>query len=163
MDKFCEVCGNKLEPKFLELEGMIPFCPKCNDYRFPKFNCAVSMIILNPDETKMLYVKQYHTGKNRLVAGYVNIGETLEHAVYREMGEEIGRFPSSIRFNKSSYWNNSNSLLANFICKLTTEELCTNSEIDEYEWVLIDEAREKIKEAKLAKIFVDSYLTSIGK
>ena len=163
MDKYCGICGQKLELKFLELEGMIPFCECCNDYRFPKFNCVVSMIILNPDETKMLYVKQYGTGKNRLVAGYVNIGEALEHAVYREMGEEIGRIPSFVKFNMSSYWKKSNSLIVNFITKLTTENLNTNEEIDEFEWVSIEDAKEKIKEAELAKVFVNNYLDNIKK
>ena len=163
MKKYCEFCGTLLEKKFLLNEGMIPFCQCCGDYRFPYFNTAVSMIILNPDKNKLLYVKQYGTGKNRLVAGYVNKGEELEHAVYREMGEEIGRFPKNIKFNKSQYFEKSNSLIANFICELTTEELNCNEEIDEYEWVDIDEAFNKIREAKLAKIFVEKYLKEINK
>lgn len=161
MANYCEICGNKLELRFLELEGMIPFCNKCNDYRFPYFNTAVSMIILNPDETKMLFVKQYGTGRNRLVAGYVNKGEALEHAVYREMGEEIGRFPTMIKFNQSSYFKKSNSLLVNFITKLTTEELLTNAEIDSYEWVSLDEAKDKIKEASLSSQFVNNYFNNL--
>ena len=79
MANYCEKCGNKLELKFLELEGMIPFCNKCNDYRFPYFNTAVSMIIVNPDETKMLYVKQYGTGKGR----DIHINETEQKAQTR--------------------------------------------------------------------------------
>ena len=154
---YCINCGSKLEKKFLKLEGMIDFCPNCNDYVFRRTNVAVSMIILNPEETKMLYIKQYGTGKNRLVAGYTNPGESLEHTVYREMGEEIGRYPSKIEFNMSKYFAPSDTLIANFICKLTSEYVNPNEEIDEYEWVDLDFAKEKIKHAKLAKIFVDSY------
>ncbi|MCR5350368.1 MAG: NUDIX domain-containing protein [Acholeplasmatales bacterium] len=163
MKKYCEECGTLLEKKFLVNEGMIPYCSKCMEYRFPYFNTAVSMIILNPENTKMLYVKQYGTGKNRLVAGYLNKGENLEHAVYREMGEEIGRFPKSIKFNHSQYFAKSNSLIVNFICELTTEELNCNEEIDEYEWVTIEDSLEKIKDASLAKIFVLKYLKDNNK
>ena len=157
---YCEKCGTKLEKKFLKLEGMVPYCNTCKDYRFPKFNSAVSMIILNPDETKTLYVKQYGTGKFRLVAGYLEYGESLEHAVYREMSEEIGRIPTSIKFNASKYFEPSGTLMNNFICKLTTEELNTNDEIDEYEWVSIDEMEEKIRPARLAHQFVKIYLAN---
>ncbi|UKI49289.1 MAG: NUDIX domain-containing protein [Clostridium sp.] len=35
-----------------------------------------------------------------LVAGYVNIGESLENAVKREIKEEVGLDVISLRFNK---------------------------------------------------------------
>ncbi len=154
---YCSKCGNKLEKKFLRLEGMIDFCSNCNEYVFEKTNVAVSMIILNPSETKTLYIKQYGTNKFRLVAGYTNKGESLEHTVYREMGEEIGRYPSSISFNMSKFFEPSNTLIANFICKLTSEEIFPNEEIDYYEWIDLDDAIDKIKEARLAKVFVSEY------
>lgn len=154
---FCINCGQKLEKKFLLNEGMINYCTSCNEYVFDKTNVAVSMIILNPEETKMLYIKQYGTGKFRLVAGYTNKGESLEHTVYREMGEEIGRYPSNIEFNMSKYFEPSNTLIANFICKLTSMDIFPNEEIDEYEWIDLSEAEEKIVHAKLARVFVKEY------
>ena len=154
---YCTRCGSLLTKKFLKMEGMIHFCPFCNEYVFEKTNVAVSMIILNPEETKMLYIKQYGTGKFRLVAGYTNKGESLEHTVYREMGEEIGRYPASIEFNMSKYFEPSNTLIANYICKLTSMEVFPNEEIDEYEWIDLEDAQAKINHAKLAKIFVNEY------
>ncbi|MBO5542525.1 MAG: NUDIX domain-containing protein, partial [Acholeplasmatales bacterium] len=127
---YCSKCGNVLEKKFLEHEGMINFCKCCNEYVFDRTNVAVSMIILNPDETKMLFIKQYGKDKFILVAGYTNPGESLEHTVYREMGEEIGRYPKSIEFNMSKYFAPSNTLISNFICKLTSMDIFPNEEID---------------------------------
>lgn len=47
-------CGTKLEKKWLESEGKeIPYCPTCKDYRFPVFNTAVSMIVMNEDKDKI--------------------------------------------------------------------------------------------------------------
>lgn len=155
---YCIKCGNKLTKKFLEMEGMINYCPICNEYVFDKMNVAVSMIILNPDETKVLYIKQYGTGKFRLVAGYTNVTESLEHTVYREMGEEIGRYPSKIEYNMSKYFEPSNTLIANYICKLTSEAIFPNQEIDEYEWIPISLAEEMIQQAKLARVFVKEFL-----
>lgn len=162
-EMFCSNCGNKLEKKFLLNEGMINFCSNCNDFIFDKTNVAVSMIILNPDETKILYIKQYGTGKFRLVAGYTNKGESLEHTVYREMGEEIGRYPSKIEFNMSKYYEPSNTLISNFICHLTSEKIFPNEEIDSYEWIDIKDAKIKIRHAKLASVFVNEYLEKIKK
>ena len=49
---FCIKCGNELHLKHLDNEGMIPFCDKCNEYRFEQFNVAVSMVVLNKEMNK---------------------------------------------------------------------------------------------------------------
>ena len=83
----------------LENEGMIPFCPKCGQYRFPMYNVAVSMIVISRQTGRILLIKQYGRPSFILVAGYVNRTERLEHAVAREIKEETGMTVSSIRFN----------------------------------------------------------------
>jgi len=70
--KYCMECGTKLETKYLENEGVIPFCPNCNEFRFPIYSCAVSMEVLNPDKNKVVLIKQYGRDFNVLVAGYIN-------------------------------------------------------------------------------------------
>ena len=52
--KYCHECRSKLTEKELENEGIIPFCPKCNQYRFPMYNVAVSMIVINKETNKTL-------------------------------------------------------------------------------------------------------------
>ena len=155
---FCKICGNELKPKFLEYEGMIPYCNKCNDYRFDEFNSAVSMLIFNPDKTKILLIKQYNRDFFVLVAGYVTLGESLEHAVFREMGEEIGRIPCKYEFNESSYFAKSNTLISNFAVTLTSEDIFPNHEIDSYEWIKIEDAYDALKRANLAYKFYTDYM-----
>lgn len=159
---YCEKCGNELVPKFLEFEGMVPFCTKCNDYRFYNFNSAISVLIFNPDKTKILFIKQYNTDFYRLVAGYVNKGETLEHALYREMGEEIGRYPSKVEFNKSAYFAKSNTLISNFAVTLTCEDIFPNYEIDSYDWVDVSIAKELVRERKFTLDLLNNYLNKIA-
>ena len=112
--KYCHECGSKLTEKELENEGIIPFCPKCNQYRFPMYNVAVSMIVINKETNKILLVKQYRKPFYILVAGYVNRTEQLEHAVAREIKEETGMNVSSIKFNRTSFYEPSNVLMCNF-------------------------------------------------
>ena len=50
---YCRECGTKLVPRELENEGIVPYCPKCEQYRFPQYNVAVSMIVVN--EERMRY------------------------------------------------------------------------------------------------------------
>ena len=87
--KYCMHCGHKLDEKYLMGEGMVPYCPECQEFRFPVYNTAVSMIVMNKELDKVLLIKQYGRDSYILVAGYVNKGEDAEDAVKREIGEEL--------------------------------------------------------------------------
>ena len=88
IQKHCFECGTALIEKELENEGIVPYCPKCEQFRFPMYNVAVSMIVINEQTGKILLIKQYGRPHFVLVAGYVNRGEQVEQAVGREIKEE---------------------------------------------------------------------------
>ena len=157
--KFCQECGTKLIDKKLENEGMIPFCPKCKQYCFPTYNVAVSMIVINKQTNKILLIKQYGKPAYILVAGYVNRTEELEHAVAREIKEETGMTVSHIRFNRTRFFEPSNTLMCNFTAYVESDsELCINEEVDSYQWFTSEEARKNILPNSLASHFLNAYL-----
>ena len=49
IQKHCFECGTALIEKELEEEGIVPYCPKCQQYRFPMYNVAVSMIVVDEE------------------------------------------------------------------------------------------------------------------
>lgn len=151
-------CGSKLFLKELEHEGMIPYCSKCNEYRFPMFNVAVSVIILSYDLTKTLLIKQYNKDFYRLVAGYVNKGEAAEEALVREMEEEIGVKPIYYKLLKTSYFAKSNTLMVNFYAVVNTCDIKPNYEIDSYNWFSIRDAISALEDAKLAYSFYNNFI-----
>lgn len=157
--KYCYVCGEKLEEKECYncgvLDGLFPFCPKCGEFRFPFFNSAVSMVIFNKDCSKTLLIKQYGRDFNILVAGYVNKGETLETALERELKEETGLCAVEYKFNKSRYYEKSNSLINNFIVRIKNEEFTLNAEVDFAKWYTLDEAKEAVYKNSLAEYFLN--------
>jgi len=157
--KYCMECGTKLETKYLENEGVIPFCPNCNEFRFPIYSCAVSMEVLNPDKNKVVLIKQYGRDFNVLVAGYINKGESAEEAVKREVKEELGLDVSGIIFNKTAYFEPSNTLMINFYCIAESEDLSgINHEVDEARWCLFDEAVKEVKQGSLAQKFLVNFI-----
>ena len=73
--KYCSECGTKLIEKECEIDGLVPYCPTCKQFRFLMFNSAISTIIFNPTKDKILLIKQYGKDFNVLVAGYIIKGE----------------------------------------------------------------------------------------
>ena len=157
--KFCYECGTQLQEKFLDGEGMIPFCPNCQQFRFPIYNTAVSMEVLNPAKTHVLLIQQYGKTRNILVAGYVNRGEQAEQAVVREVQEEIGLQVHDVTFQKSSFFEPSNTLMLNFSCVAESEDLSgMTKEVDYAQWVPLKDAPQVIAQNSLAQKFLLAFL-----
>lgn len=151
--EYCYTCGNKLEERYLENEGNVKYCSKCEKYVFEIFSTAISVVILNKNATKTLLIEQYNQKKYILVAGYINKGESAENAALREIKEEVGLNVSKLIFQKTEYYEKSNTLMINFIALVDDENVKPNFEIDNYKWFTIDEGLKNIAPNSLAKRF----------
>ena len=159
IQKHCFDCGAELIEKELEGEGIVPYCPQCQQFRFPMYNVAVSMIVIDQQTGEILLIKQYGRPSFILVAGYVNRGEQVEHAVCREIKEEPGMTVSHIKFNRTCFFEPSNTLMCNFTAYVKdSSELSPNSEIDSYQWFSPEDARLNIRPNSLASQFLNAYL-----
>lgn len=158
-NKFCIECGSALEKREIKDEGLIGYCSHCDNFQFDPFNCAVSCIILNPKQDKLLLVKQYGLNHYRFVAGYINRGENAQECLIREIKEELNQNVIHMKFNDTAYYPNSNTLMINFIVTLESENVSEiNHEIDVAEWFNFDEAKRFVKPNSLAELFLRKYL-----
>ena len=118
-NRFCGRCG---KPMVHDKKERMVRCMCCNNMVFPKICPAV--IIGVTDGDRILLTKYAgRTYKNyALVAGFTEIGETLEQTVEREVMEEVGLHVKNIRYYKSQPWALSGSLLAGFFCELDGDD-----------------------------------------
>lgn len=151
----CYQCGTKLVPRELEREGIVPFCPKCGEFRFPIFSTAMSTTLLSPGRDKALLIQQYGRARNVLVAGYLSKGENAEHAVVREIQEEVGLNVTHMAFVKSTYFGPSNTLMLHYLTVVDSEDLSgMTDEVDKAEWFPLEEARKQVLTPSLAQRFL---------
>lgn len=140
---FCEICGTRLIEKECKGEDcLIPFCPKCGEYRFPKFSTAVITTIFNKEHTKVMMMRQYGREKYNMLAGYVNKGEDAETALRREMKEEMNMTPIEVRYLYSAYFDKSQTLMLNYMTTVDNDSLDGRSEweVDDAKWFTYEEA-----------------------
>ena len=160
---FCRDCGEKLALRFMEKEGLVPYCPKCEKFKFPFFPVAVSMTVGNRDESKILLAK--HTGEDdyTLFAGYVKKGESAEKAIPREFKEETNLNAIRWRYFSSRYHEAKNVLMLNFIVTTNEDEMQLGEEIEEARWCTFDEAKALIRKSSTAEYFLLGALPELGK
>ena len=156
---YCMHCGTKLRMREHETEGLTPWCDTCEAYRYPVFNTAVSMIVMNEQRDQVLLIRQYGRPVYVLVAGYVNRGEDAEAAAAREVKEEVGLEVISASFNHSHYFAPTNTLMLNFTVTVRQPEVHANWEVDDWRWFSVEEARKNIKPNSLAEAFLNGYFT----
>ena len=107
---YCGRCGNVLIPS----DTIRSLKCDCGNEVFPPIAPAVIIGLLNKNHDKMMLTK-YINGKNyALVAGYNEIGETLEETVKREVLEEVGLHVKNIKYYKSQPWGLSGSILSGY-------------------------------------------------
>ena len=151
----CYECGAKLVPRELEGEGIVPYCPECKAYRFPIFSTAMSATLLSPDRKKALLIQQYGRERNVLVAGYISKGENAEHAVVREIQEEMGMRVTEMAFVKSTYFEPSNTLMLHYLTVVDSEDLSgRTSEVDKAQWFSLEESKKQVVTPSLAQRFL---------
>ena len=96
------------------------------------------MIIGVTNGDKIVLTK-YRTGfaSNALVAGFTEIGETLEETVAREVMEEVGLKVKNIRYYKSQPWGIAADILMGFYCDVDGDDTIRmdESELKYAEWV----------------------------
>lgn len=136
--RFCGKCGRRMKKD--SKERML-YCESCHNMEFPKICPAVIIGVTDGDKILMSKYAGRTYKKYALLAGFTEIGETLEETVQREVMEEVGLKVKNIRYYKSQPWSFTDTLLMGFYCDLDGEAAITldREELAMAEWFQRDE------------------------
>lgn len=112
---YCGRCGTKMHAQGKERAMQ---CPSCGALSYPVICPSVIVAITDGDRLLLTKYAPAHSSHRHyaLVAGYTEVGETLEQTVHREVMEEVGLKVKNLRYYKSQPWAFSSTLLAGFFC-----------------------------------------------
>lgn len=135
--KYCGRCGAKMEFSGTE-RAMV--CPHCGYAHYPRIMPAVIVACIKGDK---ILATRYSKGYKHyaLIAGFTEIGETLEETVAREVMEETGIKVKNIRYYKSQPWGIANDILVGFICEADGDDeiVIDENELSEALWMSPDD------------------------
>lgn len=109
--RFCGKCGS---PTHHKTDERAIACMHCGTVVYPKISPAIIVAITSGNKILLARNANFKGGWYSLIAGYVDVGETLEETVMREVKEEIGINVSNIRYYKSQPWALSGSMMVGF-------------------------------------------------
>lgn len=139
-NRFCGRCKTKTVED--ERERMLR-CPNCANTIFPKVAPAVIVGVIDSQSDRILMTKYANREYQRyaLIAGFNEIGETIEQTVEREVMEEVGLHIKNIRYYKSQPWGFDQNLLLGFFCEVSGKRdiRMDKEELSLAEWVRREE------------------------
>ncbi len=120
--QFCSRCSSPVQPADSGERAMV--CPVCHLRQYPRVQPCIITAITRPNPQtgamQILLAHHHRYGKQNLplqyglIAGFVEVGESLEHAVVREVFEEVGIELSDIRYVSSQPWPYPSNLMLGF-------------------------------------------------
>lgn len=114
-NRYCSRCGHAMElaPRSREI-----VCPNCAKIVYPKIQPGIIAAVTDSERIVLTRYQGRALKLWALVAGFTEIGESVEDTVRREVMEEVGLRVRDLRFYKSQPWPFSDTLLMGFWCRV---------------------------------------------
>ena len=125
---YCGRCGQGTHPKAGEWARV---CSQCNHHAYPIISPCIIVAITRGDDEVLLVKHHRHknqTAMHTLVAGFIEPGESAEHAVRREIMEETGLEVGRISYKYSQAWPFPHALMLGFHAEYKSGELKLEAE-----------------------------------
>ncbi|MBQ6868636.1 MAG: NAD(+) diphosphatase [Clostridia bacterium] len=121
-NQYCGICGAKTRHDSKE---RMMRCDSCGNLIFPRIAPAVIIGLTDGDRLMMSMYANNTTKRYGLLAGFIEVGETAEEAVAREVMEEVGLKVKNIRYYKSQPWGIAGNLSLGYFCDLDGDDKVT--------------------------------------
>ncbi len=130
--RFCGICGSAT---VLRESERILECAACSHQFFPRINPCVIVLVTRGNEVLLARSARFRTGYYSCLAGFVEIGETPEQTIEREVREEVGVEVKNIRYMESQSWPFPSQLMLGFLADYRSGDIVPEpGEIEHAAW-----------------------------
>ena len=98
-------------------------CPSCAYEIYPPISTAIIVLIRRGEEILLVHAHNFRGTFYGLVAGFLEVGETLEQCVQREVMEETGLRVKNITYFGNQPWPYPSGLMVGFIADYESGEI----------------------------------------
>ena len=135
--RYCGVCGNKTSQ---HEDQRVLLCANCGEQYFPRINPCAIVLVTRGREILLARSARFRTGFYSCLAGFIEVGESAEDTVHREVKEEAGVEVENIRYVKSQSWPFPSQLMLGFHADYKSGEIVPEpGEIEEANFYDVDD------------------------
>jgi NAD+ diphosphatase len=129
---FCANCG---QPSAIVRGGWSRQCGACGAEHYPRVDPVVIMLAEKDGRVLLGRQPRFPPGRYSALAGFVEVGESLEAAVARELFEEAGVRASDVRYVASQPWPFPSSLMIACLSSTADETIVIDTtELEDARW-----------------------------
>jgi NAD+ diphosphatase len=156
-------CGRCSAPTARSTTERVRTCTKCGQGAYPKLAPAVIMLVERDGRALLARNARFPRPFFSTLAGFVEVGETLEHAVARETREEAGIEIADIRYFGSQPWPFTGSLMIGFTARWAGGEIAADdNEIADAGWFAPDALPLLPPKLSIARELIDDFVSRAG-
>jgi NAD+ diphosphatase len=153
---YCGACGHNLNSHSSDFAQV---CPQCQAIYYPKISPAIIVAVFNGNQILLAHNKNFRNGMYSTIAGFVDIGESLEQCVSREVLEETGIYVKNIRYFGSQPWPFPDSMMIGFTAEYDSGQLRPDGvEIIDAAWFRADNLPDIPSPGSISRQLIDHFV-----
>ena len=155
-------CGRDGQPTVLVPGERARRCPACRTPYYPRISPAVIVLITRGDSLLLARNAHFPGAFFSTLAGFVDVGESLEETVVREVKEEVGVDVKNLRYFGSQPWPFGRSLMLGFTAEYAGGDIQVDGqEIAEADWFTPDHLPQLPPRLSIARQLIDTFLAQV--
>lgn len=156
--QYCSKCGEKAH-KVTDLPEKK--CAACEHPFYPSLSPAVMVLIQRENEILLARSPHYKPGIYATIAGFIDLGETAEAAVHREVKEEVGLEISNLEYFGTQSWPFPASFMIAFKAQYLRGDIKVDTnELEDARWFSLNNLPELPSYASIARKLIESAVSN---
>lgn len=154
--RYCGCCGSDM---FFSEHERAMICSSCGNVQYPRISPVIMAAVTDGDKLLVTrYAGRSYKGL-ALIAGFVEIGESLEGALQREVMEEVGLQVKEFRYFGSQPWGFSDSLISGFFVRLdgSPQIRLDRDELSEAVWLSREEIPPQKTDISITSAMIEAF------
>ncbi|WP_070962688.1 NAD(+) diphosphatase [Vibrio sonorensis] len=158
--RFCPQCGGRTRLNHNQLAMQ---CGDCRTLHYPRIFPCIIVAVRKENKILLAQHPRHKNGMYTIIAGFTEVGETLEQCVAREVKEETGIEVDNIRYFGSQPWAFPSSLMMGFLADYKNGEVKPDySELSDANWFSIDQLPDLAPKGTIARELIEYTVSQIS-